>query len=136
MKPWRGRIVKGIGTWEYVITNDSIYLNPLCHIDHMFRGDTDYQATEEKVVSWGYEGSGPRQLAFSILCHAYYHYDNSHLGWNSMASKYSEAFMKDVVSKWGDEWKIELKEVIEWIKKQEQKDQNETKPAEQTGTKD
>lgn len=125
MSPWRGRIVRGTGTWEYVITNDSIYSKPLCHTDHMFRGYADYQATEEKVVSWGYEGNGPRQLAFSILCHACYHYGVRN-AWDSMAWKYSEAFMKDVASQWGDRWEIELKEVLGWIRKQEA---NETCPS-------
>lgn len=124
MSPWEGKIVKGSGTWEYVITNDSIYSKPLCHTDHMFRGKRNYQHSEEPVVAWGYEGAGPRQLAFAILCHGCYHHGAGG-GWNVMARKYSKAFMEDVVSKWGDKWKITLKEVIEWIKEQEQKELND-----------
>lgn len=137
MSPWEGKIVKGTGTWEYVVTNATIHSYPMCHTDHMFRHACDYQNNEDKIVAWGYEGNGPRQLAYAILVHGCYHYDKSQ-HWGIGAKKYSEAFMKDVVSKWGDKWKITLEEVVEWIRKQEtKKDHDEqTKPAKQVSAKD
>lgn len=126
MCPWEGRIVRGAGTWEYVITNASISSMPLCHTDHMFRHECDYQAWtgEEGIIAWGYEGNGPRQLAFTILVYGSFYYNKS-AAWSPMAKRYSEAFMKDFVSQWGDQWKITLEEVIEWIKKQEQKNKKD-----------
>lgn len=141
--PWEGSIVKGTGTWEYVITNQSIYGKPLCHTDHMFRYDCDYQVRtgEDRIVAWGYEGNGPRQLAFAILAYGCWQFCRQfdvYRDWRPMARRYSEAFMKDFVSQWGDQWKITLEEVVEWVKKQEeQKDQDERdKVTEQVGTKD
>jgi len=57
-------------------------------------------------MSWGYAGSGPADLAFSILSH--------HLSDDPAPALY-QAFKGAFVVGWGDEWKITSQEISAWI---------------------
>jgi len=62
--------------------------------------------------NWGYGGSGPADLARSILW--------DYLGRKPEAFLYQE-FKRDFVSKWGNEWFITNKEIKQWIESKEVK---------------
>ena len=47
---------------------------------------------------WSYEGESPQQLALAILAH--------HLGDDERALRQSEAFMKDVVANFDNDWEL------------------------------
>ena len=55
---------------------------------------------------WGFEGSGPADLARSILW--------DHLGKEPSPALYQE-FKRAFVACWGDEWQISSLEIQEWI---------------------
>jgi len=59
--------------------------------------------------NWGYGGSGPADLALSILADC--------VGLET-AEKYYQYFKWDYVAKWGDEWQITEEEIKEWLSKQ------------------
>jgi len=67
---------------------------------------------------WGYEGSGPAQLAFAILYHYYCHEFKSELVKSLGVSRVRElyqSFKRDFVTKWGDTWEITSTELGAWI---------------------
>ncbi|MBW2560778.1 MAG: hypothetical protein JRE40_07985 [Deltaproteobacteria bacterium] len=55
---------------------------------------------------WGYGGSGPSDLALSILTDC--------LG-KELAEKYYQKFKWDFVAKFGDEWEVKEEEIREWL---------------------
>ncbi|MBW2561380.1 MAG: hypothetical protein JRE40_11065 [Deltaproteobacteria bacterium] len=55
---------------------------------------------------WGYGGSGPSDLALSILTDC--------LG-KELAEKYYQQFKRDFVAKFGDEWEVKEEEIREWL---------------------
>lgn len=57
--------------------------------------------------NWGYQGSGPAQLALALLLDA--------LGSAKMAQRLYQQFKREVVSLWGDEWSIDSKAILGWI---------------------
>lgn len=135
MSTWSGKAIHMGCTTHYEVFNRAVYCKPLCHRDHMVRTITDYG---EQFIGWGYEGNGPRQLAVSMLWYSCVNHwvEIGKLPETpiiNLVKKYSSAFTKDVVSKFGDEWSMTSDEVVKWIKEQELKDQNEqAKPAKQT----
>lgn len=56
--------------------------------------------------AWGYAGSGPADLARSILAHAVGMAD---------ADRYYQAFKRAYVVHWGREWSITQDNVREWV---------------------
>ncbi len=76
--------------------------------------------------AWGYGGSGPADLALSILAHyfkekylttAYFKKFHSR---PSQAWQYHQRFKWDFVAAWKDNWKISTDEITTWLKKQNQ----------------
>jgi len=59
-------------------------------------------------LEWGYGGSGPSDLALSIL--------TDYLGSKPSAVTYQK-FKWDFVAKFGDEWKITGREIESWLNK-------------------
>jgi len=77
-------------------------------------------------MSWGYGGSGPADLALSILAHyfkekylttAYFKKFHSR---PSQAWEYHQRFKWDFVAAWKDDWTISADEITTWLKKQNQ----------------
>lgn len=75
---------------------------------------------------WGYGGSGPADLALSILAHyfkekylttAYFKKFHSR---PSQAWEYHQRFKWDFVATWNDNWTISTDEITTWLKKQSQ----------------
>ena len=58
--------------------------------------------------NWGYEGSGPAQLALALLLDA--------TGDTNIALSYHQSFKRDVVAKWGKRWHITDKDIKTWLK--------------------
>jgi hypothetical protein len=56
--------------------------------------------------SWGYNGSGPAQLALAILLDFY--------GDKEIALAHYQDFKDAFVSRWGDQWAITAPEIEEW----------------------
>lgn len=54
--------------------------------------------------NWGYEGSGPAQLALAICCHA--------TGDDLRAGHVYQDFKRKVVARWSDEWRMTKEEVL------------------------
>lgn len=92
-----------------------------CHINHMFRNVVDYG---DKTVAWGYKGNGPKQLALRLLIMAALYglrKPEEALNIEYLAHKigmaHAQAFMEEVVSKWGDEWTLTIDETQDWLAK-------------------
>lgn len=58
---------------------------------------------------WGYGGSGPADLALSIL---------ADLCGMENANEYYQEFKFRFVSRFGNEWEIGEKEIVDWLEKQ------------------
>jgi len=56
---------------------------------------------------WGYGGSGPAQLALSLL-----YYVTADRG---VSSKHHQDFKRQFVAGWGDEWQITSEEILYWL---------------------
>jgi hypothetical protein len=76
---------------------------------------------------WGYGGSGPADLALSILSHYFNErylntaYLKKYGSRTSQAWLYHQRFKWDFVSKWEKrEWMISSEEIAGWLKKQNQ----------------
>ena len=86
---------------EYVIdtglVRNEYELDP--HLDWVDHSPTGFQ--------WGYEGSGPAQLAFAILCDTYDH---------MYARKHYQAFKQDVIAKFPmhERWELDVLDIQEW----------------------
>jgi len=91
LKPERGTISHSVAT---VVTVDS---KPLKH--HLRHSPDGF--------NWGYGGSGPADLAFSILWDL--------LGEEPSLGLYQE-FKRHFVAKWESNWEINSKEIKDWIK--------------------
>lgn len=109
-----------MGTVEYDVRLSTG--SKLCHTDEMARCVKCYP---DPIVSWGYEGTGPLQLAVFVL---YYILSGGYWGYygtepqiiaSNLALKHHEAFMREVVANWGDNWEITKDEVMKWIKEKE-----------------
>ena len=62
-------------------------------------------------LEWGYGGSGPSDLALSIL--------TDYLGDQTLADKVYQRFKSDVVSQWPYEgWRMTGAEIAEWLRDQ------------------
>jgi len=59
--------------------------------------------------NWGYGGSGPADLARSIIADA--------LGTDNPHPAIYQPFKWEFVSSWGDSWEISLDEVLEWARR-------------------
>ena len=61
--------------------------------------------------AWGYEGSGPAQLAFAILMYV--------LGDKDKVSRLYQAFKRDVIARFTENtWELTDVEVLEWVDRQ------------------
>ena len=58
--------------------------------------------------NWGYDGSGPGQLALGILYEV--------TGNAELARNCYQMFKWDHVSRWGERWEIAEREVCEWLR--------------------
>nr|AJG38120.1 hypothetical protein [bacterium enrichment culture clone fosmid MGS-K1] len=57
--------------------------------------------------NWGYEGSGPAQLALAIILDV--------TGDRDIALRYYQDFKRAFVAGWGDSWQITSVEVTDWL---------------------
>ena len=57
---------------------------------------------------WGYEGSGPAQLALALLLDATFDPE--------ISVALHQPFKREFVATWGDTWQISAKEIYEWAK--------------------
>ncbi len=75
---------------------------------------------------WGYGGSGPADLALSILAHYFKErylttaYLKKFHSRPSQAWEYHQRFKWNVVSAWKDDWTISTDEITTWLQKQNQ----------------
>lgn len=58
---------------------------------------------------WGYEGSGPAQLALALL------YDVT--GDRELSLSRHQNFKREFVARWGDEWEITSEDILNWIER-------------------
>lgn len=94
MKVYSGRR-RGYGPHEVLVTSDEGVTQLEHRVHHSPTG-----------FEWGYGGSGPADLARSIIWDV--------LGEKPTPSMYM-AFKFEVVAKWGDQWSITEGEVRDWI---------------------
>lgn len=81
--------------------------------------------------AWGYGGSGPSDLALSILLHHFdqphplRHPDGTHTpqDWESLSPAWDvhQSFKRRFVANWGDEWTITTEEIQAWLGEPEQR---------------
>lgn len=64
---------------------------------------TDIRAFSRDGFEWTYEGDAPRQLALSILA--------DHFGDAQRALAHCDAFMRDVVANFANEWELTGKDI-------------------------
>ena len=64
-------------------------------------------------MNWGYGGSGPSDMALSILWDIYL--DNNCLD-EDLIEKLYGVFVNDYVQYWGDNWQITEEEIKRWVK--------------------
>ncbi|HEV8711700.1 MAG TPA: DUF6166 domain-containing protein [Candidatus Binatia bacterium] len=84
---------------------------------------------------WGFQGSGPADLALSILVD-YLKERPPYGGWknrlfskwtvHSKAWKYHQDFKRDFVAKWSVAWMLHDQEIDTWLKEQEEQDADST----------
>lgn len=60
--------------------------------------------------AWGYAGSGPAQLALAMLCFA--------TGDDEIALRYYQRYKNECVSRFPPEWKMPVRIIQRWVKKQ------------------
>lgn len=96
-------VYKGIrenDTWRHtVVTKDGKPFNPAPSFVVYVHSPDGFE--------WGYEGSGPAQLALALLL------DATHkplLSWEN-----HQDFKREVVAKWGHEWEITGQEITDWL---------------------
>jgi hypothetical protein len=58
---------------------------------------------------WGYGGSGPAQLALALL----FDVTND----SELSVRLHQAFKRDFVAGWGEQWEISTEQINYWIKK-------------------
>lgn len=93
-------ISQGIVNCHY--SDGTIELLPL-YLEHYNRSPTGF--------SWGYAGSGPHQLAFSIL----FHYTNN----KDFSTTHAHDLVVDFICQLsGDAWELPIEELIEFIEEQ------------------
>ena len=95
MKVYKGRRLE---PKKGTVSNVAVTVNgePLKH--HVYHSPTGF--------NWSYGGSGPADLARSILW--------DHLGKEPSPAWYQE-FKRAFVATWGDEWQISSLEIQDWI---------------------
>ncbi len=75
-------------------------------------------------LNWGYGGSGPADLALSILAHYFNErpqpQSKRFLYGEYQCWQYHQRFKWDFVSAWKDNWTISTDEITTWLKKQNQ----------------
>ncbi len=59
-------------------------------------------------MQWGYGGSGPADLALSILTDVF-------AGRVELADLYYQQFKRDFIAAWGDSWQISEEEIEQWL---------------------
>ncbi len=59
-------------------------------------------------MQWGYGGSGPADLALSILTDVFG-------GRVELADLYYQQFKRDFIAAWGDSWQISEEEIEQWL---------------------
>ncbi len=75
--------------------------------------------------AWGYEGSGPADLALAILVD-HVHERPPQRGWlagaafarwtaDSAAFRHHQYFKRDIVAQWGTEWELTDKQIAAWL---------------------
>ncbi len=94
MKIYQGKRIEEVGPQPVTVNGQ-----PLKH--KMYHSPDGFQ--------WGYGGSGPADLARSILTDCLDEED---------ADKFYQKFKWDVVSRWGDSWQITEDEIREWRKRE------------------
>jgi len=96
MKIYRGKRIKTPGNLYPYGIKVTVNNKPLKH--RVYHSPTG--------LEWGYGGSGPADLARSILW--------DHLGKEPSPALYQE-FKRAFVATWGDEWQISSLEIQDWI---------------------
>ena len=101
------------GGMVYVVSSiaGQLWSHPLRHVD----------VRSPSLFAWGYEGSGPTDLAMSLLCDALSDWpDHVRLrnGWFKAAPFY-QAFKTEYVSRWqlGKPFGISAERVVSWLRR-------------------
>jgi hypothetical protein len=82
-----------------IVTRDDLFFSPVPS-QQLFNHSPD-------GFEWGYNGSGPAQLALALLL------DVSRDPGSSVA--YHQEFKRQFVSGWGEEWSISSTEISTWL---------------------
>jgi len=69
---------------------------------------TDIKTLSKNGFEWGYEGPEPDQLALALLAH--------HLGDPAKALAHHDAFMRQIVANFGNEWEMTSADMDEALK--------------------
>ena len=67
---------------------------------------------------WGYGGSGPAQLALALLLDV--------TGNPELTQAHYQDFKFYMVASWGEEWQITSMDILEWLKREEARELQET----------
>lgn len=78
-------------------------------IRHKLPERQDIQNHSPDGFQWGFNGSGPAQLALAILAWEFE---------ETVALNYYQDFKTEFVATWGDEWEITSGEIHNWIEQQ------------------
>ena len=95
-------------------------------------------------LSWGYEGSGPADLALAILVD-YLKERPPRTGWlagekfarwsvHSTAFKHHQYFKRDFITKFADEWELTDTQIQAWLERKEKDNDSNTHHAQRGGT--
>lgn len=103
----------------------------VCHKDFCYRRQNNYG---DIFLGWGYNGRGPRQLAFMMLIisqdpnRAYFNGGN-HVPKSivTVAKQYAERYAAEVVSKFGKTWTRTSAGVKRWLNNQIKNEKQTTK---------
>ena len=72
------------------------------------RADRRHGHPPGRHAEWGFQGSGPAQLALALLL--------DHTGDPDLAQTHHQRFKADVVARWrGKEWTLEPREIDAWL---------------------
>jgi hypothetical protein len=89
-------------------TNGEVWANVPLYLDEVNHSPTGFE--------WGYNGSGPSQLAYAILRTYFELVDVCDSGAaKRFAKRCYVKFKNNFVAKWGEEWNISHHEIDTWV---------------------
>ena len=97
---FRGKYVEGVRLVE-VVQGERVLLLPL-------KPSIQIAEYSPEGFNWGYEGSGPAQLALGILYEV--------TGNAELSRSYYQLFKWDHVSQWDEHFEMRESEVLEWLR--------------------